>query len=74
MPKKVSAPPELVNAAEAALNEKMPVRKATELLKYLMFESAIKRADGNESAAALTLGMSRSALNQNRALLEARLA
>jgi transcriptional regulator with GAF, ATPase, and Fis domain len=74
MAKDVKAPPELETAADVVLDHNMTTRKATELLKYLMFTRAIERAGGNQGTAARKLGMTRQHLNQSLALLESRLA
>jgi transcriptional regulator with GAF, ATPase, and Fis domain len=71
--KEVNAPPELVAAADAALDSNILPRKAMDLIKYLIMVAAVKRANGNEAEAARRLGMTRAALNQGITLLEARL-
>jgi hypothetical protein len=72
-PKEVKAPPEMVAAADVALDSKMLPRDAAEMLKYLMLTRAIRRCGGNQNQAARNLGLSASAMSQAVAVLQARL-
>jgi len=71
--REIKAPPEFLAAAEVSLDNNMMPKEATDTLRYLMYVRAIERANGNESKAATSLGMTRSAMSQNIALLETRL-
>jgi DNA-binding NtrC family response regulator len=73
MPREIKLPAELEAAAERVLELGMTATHAKDAFRYAIFKVAEKRAGGNQSKAALGLGMSRSAFNQAVAMLEARL-
>jgi len=74
MPKEVKVPAELEAAAEKVIDLGMPAMRANYMFRYAVLKAAEKRENGNQSKAAVGLGMTRSAFNQAVALLEARLS
>lgn len=73
MPDKVKLPAELEVAAGKVLDLKIPATRAKDLFRYAVLKMAQARAEGNQSAAALGLGMTPQAFNTALKMLEARL-
>jgi len=74
MPKPIkNPPPELVAAAESALQSNMHPTKAAEVLRYLMFRRSLEQNGADLTAAGLRFGMSRQAIQQQILVLESRL-
>lgn len=73
MGKEVKLPAELEAAAAKVIEMGIPQTRAKDLFRYAVLKTAQKRADGNQSKAALSLGMSSQAFNISLKMLEARL-
>lgn len=73
MPKEIDAPPELVAAADVALQSKIHPNRAAEIIKYLMFRRTLEQNGADLTRTGLKFGMSRQAIQVAVTVLEARL-
>lgn len=67
-------PAEFEAAAAKALDLKIPQTRAKDLFRYAVLKMAEKRAGGNQSQAALGVGMSSQAFNNALKMLKVRLS
>jgi DNA-binding NtrC family response regulator len=74
MPKEVKLLQEMEAAAAKVVELGIPQTRAKDLFRYAVLKEAEKRAEGNQSQAALGLGMSSQAFNQALKMLQARLS